>query len=339
MEVTANAGTAAPSSAPVEPQGNSYDQVPEANESDSEGSYEEQLRKEGLIKSRGNTNPDEQESEEPQKQDLSNQRFKVKINGESKDVSLQELLRGYSHATAANEKFQKAKEIMKEHDSMRTDVLKIVDMFDRIRKDPTQLLELGRHLGIDEERLSDVTHNDVLRQVKWAGMSDEQKELHELRQKQKAWQEHEEKQKALEQEKLRQATFQKAEEELDNSLAQFFARNNITPTRELLRRVAYEMDMAYDVYGRAISVNQAYQRIMQYDADYRRRVYEEDIKAGKVPDEVRSIFRKADVETLKQPFRSKPPTSPADRVQSNGPKRRKTFTEFFEEQEKFFNPR
>lgn len=235
------------------------------------------------------------------------EKHKVKVNGKEVEVSLDDLKKRYEHAQAANEKFQKAAEIQKQYQHAQQEITKVKGVFEQLQKSPHAFFELADALGVD---LDKVAHEHVMKQYKVATMSEEERRYYDMEQKLQKYESDRERYAREEQERNRSTLAQKARVDVENELVNFFTSKQVTPTPEVLERVLSDVALfANGDMSLTEAIQRAYNRHESLMERLERQALEKAIKTGKVPDELRTQFRKADVEKLGNPFRSKPDNS------------------------------
>lgn len=253
----------------------------------------------------------EEQTEAPQK-------HKVKVNGKEVEVSIEELKKRYEHAQAANEKFQKAAEIQKQYQQSQQEIQKVKGVFEQLQKSPQAFFELADALGVD---LDKVAHEHVLKQYKLASMSDEERKYYDMEQKIKQYETERERMQRLEQERNHESLAQTARVELQDELVNFFTNKQVTPTPEMMERVLSDVALFANDTNISLSeaIKRAYDRHESLMSRLERQALEKAIKTGQVPDELRTQFRKADVEKLGNPFRSKQDSRPPSENRAHRP--------------------
>jgi hypothetical protein len=169
------------------------------------------------------------------KQEAIARMFKVKVDGNEREVSEEELLRGYTHGAAANEKMR----VANEQRQMAEEVLRI------FKTDPKLAFS---KLGVDAKAFAEQVLNEHMED---SMLTDEQKELKKLR----AWQadqnaakeKAEADQKTAAEEAYRESVSQQLQEVIVNTLA----TGGLPKNEYTVGRMAYYMDAAvragYDV--------------------------------------------------------------------------------------------
>lgn len=168
---------------------------PEASEGESE---EEQEGEEGK--------PSEEEEEET---DEDKRSYKLKVFGKERDVTLQEMKRGYQKALAADEKFRQAEKLRQE----------ATQVFEQLvsASDPLEVVEqiLSWHLGdprLAVEQLDQAVRARIERKIEEESLGPEERRIRsakaEIERKKKELEAERQKQYKTEQEKQRQALLQ-----------------------------------------------------------------------------------------------------------------------------------
>lgn len=275
----------------------------------------------------------EEQQEAPQK-------HKVKVNGKEVEVTIDDLKKRYEHAQAANEKFQKAAQIQKQYESAQQEINKVKGVFEHLKSNPTSFFELADALGVDLDKLA---HEHVLKQYKVASMTDEERRYYDMEQKLQKYESDRERYVREEQERNKSATLQHARTDVETELVNFFTTQQVTPTPEMMERVLSDIALFANDTGTSLSeaIKRSYQRHETLMSRLEQQALERAIKTGKVPDELRTAFRKADVEKLGNPFRSKPSSPPNDqpRVQNRSSKPVTNSDDYFNRLERKYHGR
>ncbi len=283
----------------------------------------------------GNEELQDQEQQQPQK-------YKVKVNGVEKEVTIDELRKRFEHAEAANEKFQKAAQIQKEYQKAQQEMTKVKGVFEHLKSNPNSFFELAEAIGVDLDKLA---HEHVLKQYKLSTMSDDERRVYDMEQRLKQYESERERYAREEQERNKSATLQKARTDVETELVNFFTTQQVTPTPEMMERVLSDIALFANDTNTTLSeaIKRSYQRHETLMSRLEQQALERAIKTGKVPDELRTAFRKADVEKLGNPFRSKPdsrpPNSDQPRVQNRSSKPVTQTDDFFNRLEKKYHGR
>lgn len=106
-------------------------------------------------------------SDEQVQQILAGRRFKVKIDGEEKEVDLDTMTRDYQLASASQKRFKEAATLKKEAEAF----------VELLRKDPTRALT-HPDIGVDVKKLAE---DILIEELEQANLSPEERELRELK--------------------------------------------------------------------------------------------------------------------------------------------------------------
>jgi predicted RNase H-like nuclease (RuvC/YqgF family) len=251
------------------------------------------------------------------------QKHKVKVNGKEVEVTLEDLKKRYEHAQAANEKFRQAAEVQKQYQQAQQEIQKVKGVFDHLKGNPTSFFELADALGVDLDKLA---HEHVLKQYKIASMSDDERRVYDMEQKLSKYEQDRQRYQQEEQQRNKSATLQRARTDVESSLVNFFTDQKITPTPEMMERVLSDALYFAEESGMSLpqAIARAHNRYASSMSRLKTQALEEAIRTGQVPDDLRTLFRKADVEKLGNPFRSKqesrpPNDTPRQQNRSNKP--------------------
>ena len=154
--------------------------------------------------------------------------FKVKVDGADREVSEEELLRGYSHGTAAQERMRQANETRQ----MAEEVLKV------FKENPK---EAFKRLGVDAKAFAEAVLTEHMED---SMLSDDQKEMRRLKNWEKEMKAKEDASKA-EQQAAAEAKFrEEVSQQLQDSIVATLNTSGLPRNEYTVGRMAYYMDAA-----------------------------------------------------------------------------------------------
>lgn len=154
--------------------------------------------------------------------------FKVKVDGAEREVSEEELLRGYSHGTAAQERMRQANETRQ----MAEEVLKV------FKENPR---EAFKRLGVDAKAFAEAVLTEHMED---SMLSDDQKEMRRLKNWEKEMRAKEDATKA-EQQAAAEAKFrEEVSQQLQDSIVATLNTSGLPRNEYTVGRMAYYMDAA-----------------------------------------------------------------------------------------------
>ena len=235
-------------------------------------------------------------------------KHRVKVDGEESDVSIEELIAGYSRTKAANNRFQQAaqerkiaEQLKKEADEART----------RLKSDPWSVL---KELEVDprsaaEEFLIKQLELEALTPEQRAALEDsnkKDKERKDLEERIRKYEEKEAKEKeAKEQAEIQEKT-QYFVKELESSMMEALQTSKLPKTNAIVAKVADKMLEAFD---RGIDMPPKHAiRLVEEELVQLKKAFLEDLDPDRLAEflgeeQIKKI-RKRDVEKLKNPIPS-----------------------------------
>lgn len=157
-------------------------------------------------------------------------KYKVKVEGKETEVTEEELLRGYSHATAANKKFQEAAMTRKQAE----------EFIGLLKTNPKKVLTDPR-LGVDFRKLAEEYLIEEMERDQW---TPEQKELSEVKAKLAAAEEEKKAFEKTKQDAEMAALTQKYTDEFTKDVMTTLKGSGLPQTENTVRRMAYYMHQA-----------------------------------------------------------------------------------------------
>lgn len=219
-------------------------------------------------------------------------RYKVKVDGQEREVDEAELLKGYSHGAAAQARMREAAEYRKQLDAISKDI-------NRLRQDPKAIFELGKVLGVDFDSLA---HNHVLEKLAYESMTDEERAMHDFKREKETWEQQRAREKAEQAQRDLEANRNRAIEHIENEILTVAQQLPEKPSPKMVER-AIEYLIAAHGSRQQLPVARAFE-LAKRDLDGAQDEHfnaklQAMIQAGKIPPELANAIRKADVANLR----------------------------------------
>lgn len=249
---------------------------------------------------------------------LKSRKHKVKVDGKEAEVDFDELVKGYSHGSAANARMREAAEARKRAEAAEAREKAILENIGAWKTKPESFFETAEKLGID---IDSIAHERVLKKMQYEMMSEDQKRAFDMEQelnryKTKERTEAEAKQKA-ELERMRQ----QATTELENNILAHLEKMGGQVSPAVVGRALDAIINAMNV-GEEISIEEAFNRANGWYQKERDGIFQEQLRTllakGEVPKELAEAVRKADMAALRKapPKRTDAPVAPQQKKSS-----------------------
>jgi hypothetical protein len=173
-------------------------------------------------------------------------KYKVKVNGEEREVALNDLIERYQKEEAAEHKFQSAAQLRKE----------IASLEERLAKDP---FGYAREKGANIE---DLAEQILLEKLRWEKMTDEQKELVMSKQKMSEYEKRIQELTEKDQKLAASQAEAKAAQEIDDEISQALAELGSKPTPGIVAAIATQL-LAYHEAGRQVSAKDVVKKVRE----------------------------------------------------------------------------
>lgn len=264
----------------------------------------------------GNTTPAKEPTEPVAR------KLKGKVNGREIEVDEATLLRDWQKYQAADEKFRAASEKEKKYGKY--------EEFERALQNK-DLSILSKY--VDPDTIRQFSEKQLLSYLEYEGMTDEQKELYETRNKLKEYEDEKSQTEKQREEQERLQINSQAVQLLDKEIADTFRELGVKPTPAKIMRMAMHMEAALSQEKPVfMSGKEAYRRatkdLSQDLNGYLESLDEKEI-ANVLPKKIIDAIRKHSIETAQAPFarnRSQDSTS-----SETGTKVRTTTDDFFKQ--------
>lgn len=254
------------------------------------------------------------------------QKHKVKVNGQEREVTIEELMSNYSKGSAADQKFAEAAQMRKQAE----------EFVSLLRKDPRKVLE-NPNIGVN---LREFAEKYLSEQLEAEMLSPEQKKLREYETKLKEYQQQEEEKKQQELTAKQEAEVQHWKGHYEKIVQDALNVGGLPKTTGTVRMMAAHMQRATE-YGIDIHPNELVQLVKQDYMNAQKELYsslEGDALLQILGDELANKIRKADLSRLRKPVAGKAPEVPvAERSapsEEDKPKKHLSIHEWREELEK-----
>ena len=230
---------------------------------------------------------------------LSKRKVKHKVDGKDVELTLEEALKGYSHSSAANKRFEEAAAIKKQVQQDKMEMEKLLSNL----KDPKAAKQLiSKHLG--EEGFSQLAHEHVMEALRRESMTPEELQSEEDARELKTYREEQKRQKDTMDKAAKQQTIDKLAEDVMSDIGSTLGQLGVQPQ-------PYELDSLLGVMidameqGVELSPMDAWHHVhRQEQARFDR--YLANVDVTKLPKEFIEKVRQHSVAEL--PFRTKSAT-------------------------------
>ena len=268
------------------------------------------------IPEEGNTTP-EKEPQEPVAR-----KFKGKVNGREVEVDEATLLRDWQKYQSADERFRAASEKEKKYGKY--------EEFERALQNK-DLSILSKY--VDPDTIRQFSEKQLLDYLEYQGLSDEQRELLETRNKLKEYEDEKSKTEKQREEQERLQVNSQAVQLLDKEIADTFRELGVKPTPAKIMRMAMHMEAALSQKEPVfMSGKEAYRRatkdLSQDLNGYLESLDEKEI-ANVLPKKIIDAIRKHSIETAQAPFART--RSQDNSSRETGTKVRTTTDDFFKQ--------
>jgi hypothetical protein len=237
-------------------------------------------------------------------------KFKVKIDGRESEVDEAELVRGYAHSQAAHARMREAAELRKRSEP-------ILQKFERAKRDPNALLELGKDLGVD---LKNLARQMTLEEMRYELMDetershyDRDKKLSRYEQMEKEY-EAQQTQQGIEQAKAQVAT------QIEETMLEYYQKElGQVPSVHLVGR-AIEYMIAAKSNGQDLPIAKAHalakRDFDKMEGETFNQKLQRMIESGELPEELVAKVRKADLDKMRQQPPQRRPGTPSEKKPS-----------------------
>lgn len=246
-------------------------------------------------------------------------KFKAKVNGREVEVDEDTLLKDYQKYQAADEKFRAAAEKEKKYS-------KYADLENALQN--KDLSVLSKY--VDPDTIRQFSEKQLLEYLEYQGLTDEQKELLEARNRIKEFEDEKTKAEQAKAEQERLQINQQAMQVIDNEISNTFKELGVKPTPAMIIRTAMQMDAALS-QGKFLSGKEAYRRAskdLSNDLNGYLETVDEKELANILPKRVIDAIRRQSVENAQAPFARNSKTDSQIPARSNG-KIRATTEDYF----------
>lgn len=265
---------------------------------DTEASVEVEATTPEVNENQDNNPQEVIEGESPE--EIIEELYKVIVNGEEKEVSLEQLTKDYQLAQASHEKFRQASEYQKQMDAK---LEQINALLGNAKSDPTEFMK--NYLGLDPEEYAE---NLLIKKLEYESLTPEQRELQEYRRQEAHRQEQLRQQQEQEEQAKKQALYdeyvQEVDETVSDALKQLGYSVEKPAPKYIISRIAEEM-LAGLNRGQQLTAKQAADRVKSdYDSSLKDLVKQLDIKD--LPPELYEEVRQALVNEAREKKKVRP---------------------------------
>lgn len=217
------------------------------------------------------------------------QKYKVKVNGQELEVTLDQLLKNFSLEQASRKKMEEAAEYRKKVTEYEKQVTEYNRLMDNIQSKPELLWEFAKALNLDPHKLSEEL---LFQRFEYEKLTPEQRRLKELEEKERLWTEKEERAKREAAQAAEQARVEQASARIDDELGQFIETHKldqITVDR-MLGVMINSLNQGTDM-----TAEQAYARVKSHTEQLRNQWI-----SSMSPEEVVSLLPKSVLEQIRK---------------------------------------
>jgi len=220
-------------------------------------------------------------------------KFKVKVDGQELEVDENELKRSYAHAKAAAKRMEEAAEMRKSYQRQIQIAEGFEKWIDNVKSNPEALFALAEQLGLD---VDDIAMRRAAERLKYEYMDDDQRRAYDNDRELRRYKEIEQRQIEAQRQQAEQQYLAKVRESVESEFVDFFTEAGVTPTKEILARIA-ELKYGAAAAGRSLSVADAFKRVQAEQQKARldliANLSDDDIKA--LPKESLQKLRQTDM--------------------------------------------
>jgi hypothetical protein len=231
-------------------------------------------------------------------------KHKAKVDGKEFEVDYDELVNGYGHKKAANERMREAAEARKRADAKEK---ALVNALQNWKTNPESAFQALEKLGID---IDDYAHKRVLKKMEYELMSDEERQ--QFHDKEELTQYRTEAQKRQEAERQRQLKEMETKSltDLEQNILGYIQQTGRNFTPELVGRAVDHIISALE-QGQEIGIDEAFKRAEGWYKKTSNSIFQNELKSmvekGEVPKELAELVRKADIAQVRnQPPKRQP---------------------------------
>jgi len=251
--------------------------------------------------------------------------YEVVVDGKNQKVTEKELLKGYSHGSAASKRMQEAAELTKTSQG-------VFDVLNNSR-DLKGFLALAETLGVDYKKYAQEL---VLQDLHYESLTPQERRLHDLENENSSFKSKAEKQKEAEEKKEHEISYEKAATQIDENFTDFFQSIKVKPDYATVARMA-ELCMADLKNDRDFDLAKAYQKVQSEDAKRAPSILEKLIASGKIPPELLKQIRDYDLKELKKTRSTPVPLANPVPSKKKSVNKQQTLTDFFKQNDLIYS--
>lgn len=250
-------------------------------------------------------------------------RFKVRVDGREQEVDESELIRGYTHSQAAHARMREAAELRKR-------VEPLINKFEKAKKDPYAIFELGQDLGLD---LRDLARQFTVEEMRYELMSDEEKRAYDREKKLSRYERAEQEWQRQQAQKRIEEAKQQAATQVETELMGFYEKLGDVPSPHLVGRTI-EYLIAAHTNRQNLTVEQAH-NLAKRDFDKLEnetlnQKIQKMLASGDIPEEWAAAVRKADLARMRQ----QPPGRRTENRSDKKPEKPMNIDDWFNQRER-----
>lgn len=238
-------------------------------------------------------------------------RYKVVVDGRETEVDHDELIKGYGHNKAANEKMRQAAELQKQ----------VNQFLNELKENPRAVDKLLKQVGSQKD-FDTLAHEHVMEKLKYEMMTPEERDRYDFEQKRTAWEKERDSEKAQKTEKDLQAYKDQVSQKTEGDMLEFYQGLGEVPNPQLVGRAIEYMIAAHDA-RRPITIQRAHELATKDFSHLETSVFDTKLQkmiaSGQIPPELAKAVRAADTKAM----RGEPIGSVSQRSEPQRPKGQK----------------
>jgi hypothetical protein len=242
-------------------------------------------------------------------------KHKAKVDGKDFEVDYDELVNGYGHNKAANERMQQAAEARKRADAKEK---ALVDALNNWKTNPDNAFKSLEKLGID---VDDYAHKRVLKKMEYELMSEEERERYHEKEELSQYRTEKQKQKEADDKRQLQERRNKSLTDLETNILSHIEKTGKKFSPELVGKAVDHIISALEE-GQEIGVEEAFKRAEGWYQKTSSSIFNTELKSliakGEIPKELADMVRKADIAQVRgQPPKRTPMAETQPKLTAN----------------------
>lgn len=248
-------------------------------------------------------------------------KHKAKVDGKEIEVDYDELVNGYGHNKAANERMREAAEVRKRSEGREKALL---DALNNWKTNPENAFKALEKLGID---VDDYAHKRVLDKMQYELMSEDERKSYDNERELNKYRAEEKRRREAEQKRQLAELEDQAVGEIENNIVDYLKKSGTQFTPELVGKAVDHIISALEE-GQEIGVEEAFNRAQGWYKKTSSSIFQQELKAlldkGEVPKELAELVRKADIAQVRGQASKREPMQ-----QRSEPKKAANMDDFF----------